>query len=458
MLTDHLKAMGCARALAAIVVIPMTATAELPEELFSEAERYTVRLQTRIEMALGDDEAGVFSGTGFVVDADRGWIVTNKHVVGESPSDVRVSLKDQPYVKAEKIYVDAFTDIAIIKATIKSEASARLECADTLGTGHPVGAYGHPWGLEYTGTQGVISGSTDKFGTNLLQTDAPINSGNSGGPLISMRTGRVVGISTASFNDENAENTNFAVPIKEVCKVIEILAAGRDPSPPAIPIAFYEQKDRNELLVARSYLAKNTIDIQVGDRIVAVGRESSIVTKRHELINALRGELDDVRLRIERAGKEFDIRGSLMPKTIRRGVVFAGMVIAEGDFLDVALLPGGHDIRIHSFVQGSLGQAEGLKWYDLIVSVNGHSINSIDKLYSVLHESDPSEPTILEFARMWEPPFFIEYLKREIAAEPPIWLGLEGSASEANVQNAGESTNDILLLQPLLKSTSLQSN
>src|SRR5690606_13999228 len=102
---------------------------------------------------------------------ERSWIVTNRHVVGESPSHVQVAMKSAPYADAEKVYVDPYIDIAVLRADVGADKQARLDCQDMPGTGHPVGAYGHPWGLEYTGTQGVISGRTDKPGTELLQTD-----------------------------------------------------------------------------------------------------------------------------------------------------------------------------------------------------------------------------------------------------------------------------------------------
>lgn len=408
------------------ILLATPATARTPEQVFADAEGWTVRIQTRIERALGNDEAGVFSGTGFIVDSEKGWIVTNRHVVGESPSDVRASLKDSSYETAKKIYVDSFADIAVIQVDLGTNVEAPLACEEMPGTGHPVGAYGHPWGLEYTGTQGVISGRTDKFGTDLLQTDSPINSGNSGGALISMRSGHVVGINTSSYNEEDAENTNFAVPITEVCRIIQLLADGNDPSPPRLPVAFYELKDQQQLVVARSYIHSEQLDLRRGDRVVSAGRVRTAVTERHQLINALRGELDDVILEVKRDDKTIEVRGSLTPQMTRRGVVFAGMVIAERNYLDGGLLPVGHDINVHSFVQGSVGEAEGLEWYDFIISVDGHTVETIEGLFALLQQTEAGEPVTLEFVRMWEPPFFFEYVEREVVADTPLWLGEYG--------------------------------
>ncbi len=81
---------------------------------------------------------------------------------------------------------------------------------------------------------GVSTGDEGTF----IGMDAAINPGNSGGPLISLGTGRVVGINTATLNEEDHQNTNFAVPMMFVCRVLEIVQSGGDPSPPDLPVLF----------------------------------------------------------------------------------------------------------------------------------------------------------------------------------------------------------------------------
>jgi len=136
----------------------------------------------------GEPEVQRGLGSGFIVSAD-GIILTNAHVVGRSPSRVEVALYGQDFSEATKIYVDPYLDFAIIRVPQGVDTSGieepRLECDRIPSVGHPVGAFGHPWRLQFTGTRGIISGVTARFRTELLQTDAPINQGNSGGPLIS---------------------------------------------------------------------------------------------------------------------------------------------------------------------------------------------------------------------------------------------------------------------------------
>jgi S1-C subfamily serine protease len=410
----------------ASVILTSPAQADSPERVFEKAEAYTVRIKTRIEKALGDDKAGVFSGTGFIVDAERGWIVSNRHVVGESPSHVQVSLKGTPYQDADKVYVDTYTDIAVLQADLDGARSAKLECDDVPGTGHPVGAYGHPWGLEYTGTQGVVSGRTHDFGTDLLQTDAPINSGNSGGPLISMRSGKVVGIGTSSYNNNKAENTNFAVPIVEVCKILDLLADHRDPLPPQLDVAFYDFRDTDELVVARSYLDPKLLSLQPRDRIISVGINSLPVNKHHELINALRGKLDHVILNVERNSNVITIEGRLNPQRVRTGVVFAGMVLGRLGIRDASTLPTGHDIMIQDFVDGAPSQAVGLKTWDVIVSVNGDTISSLSHVFDALSLTSPGDVVTVEFIRFLGDSQHFQYVQREIVADDPEWLSEDG--------------------------------
>lgn len=410
----------------ALLLSPGICAASTPERIFDAAEGYTVRIKTRIEKALGDDTTGVFSGTGFVVDAERGWIVTNRHVVGESPSNVQVSLKGQPYVDAAKVYVDPYIDLAILKAPVSATRVAKLECDSEPGTGHPVGAYGHPWGLEYTGTQGVVSGYTNDLGENLLQTDAPINSGNSGGPLISMRSGRVVGIGTASYSDDDAENTNFAVPITEVCDILDLMKAGRNPAPPQLDVAFYDLRDLEELIVARSYLEPGILDLQPGDKILTAGSEQTTVRIEHDLIHLLRGELEHVVLGVERANQKINVEGRLPPQQVRKGVVFAGMVFSRLGVRDAQTFPTGHDIMVQSFIPGALAQAVGVEIYDLLLSVDGEPVTAMSHVYDRLKQVTPGETVTLDFLRWFEDAQFYQYVRRDLLADEPEWLSEDG--------------------------------
>jgi len=160
-------------------------------------------------------------GSGFVISAD-GLIVTNNHVV-QGATRLQVHLGDRFYA-AEVKGTDPATDIALIKIDAGRDlVHLRLGDSDSLRVGDWVVAIGNPLLLEQTVTVGVVSakgrqiGINDRSFENFIQTDAAINRGNSGGPLVSL-SGEVVGIATAM--NWGAENIGFAVPVNTLKVVL----------------------------------------------------------------------------------------------------------------------------------------------------------------------------------------------------------------------------------------------
>ena len=143
-------------------------TNDAAQRLFAEATRYTVRIRVAVETPFIGDGRGVSSGSGFLIDRNRGWIVTNAHVAKRSPARVEIAFKDRPYVAARRHYVDPHLDIAILaieRVDVPDEARvAELGCEDPLPSGRSVGAFGHPWGLNFTATRGILSGVRFRFG------------------------------------------------------------------------------------------------------------------------------------------------------------------------------------------------------------------------------------------------------------------------------------------------------
>ncbi len=198
-------------------IAPLAAAADTSEDVFKNALGYTVQIRSTLPVPFDGDRKGSGLGAGFLVDAGRGWIMTNAHVVGRSPSRIETAFHGQEFSEAHKIYVDPFLDLAIIRVSdgveTKGIAEPQLECSTMPPVGHAVGAFGHPWRLQFTGTRGIISGVTAKYRTELLQTDAPINPGNSGGPLLNAR-GEVIGINTLIESPvPGSVGVGFAVPI-----------------------------------------------------------------------------------------------------------------------------------------------------------------------------------------------------------------------------------------------------
>jgi S1-C subfamily serine protease len=176
-------------------------------------------------------------GSGFVVDK-AGHIVTNYHVVRDA-AEIRVSFSNQDTVKAKLVGVDPSTDLAVLE--VETDASALtplpLGDSDTVRVGDPVVAIGNPFGLTRTATAGIVSAlqrfitAPNRFAIDhVIQTDAPINKGNSGGPLLNAR-GEVIGVNTQIETGGVSQGNvgiGFAVPSNTVKEVVaQILKTGR---------------------------------------------------------------------------------------------------------------------------------------------------------------------------------------------------------------------------------------
>ncbi len=173
------------------------------------------------------------AGTGFVIDAMRGLVVTNNHVVGDMNSKLRVTLHDGRFTWGDPLGVDPKTDLAVVKIP-EGFAHRQLSWgnSDSLRNGHWIMAVGNPLGLTGTSTLGVVSGlhrvlelSAGSF-EDFIQHDAFIDHGSSGGPLLNMRA-EVVGVNTAigsSVGGVDAwQGISYAVPSLIAQNVVEDL-------------------------------------------------------------------------------------------------------------------------------------------------------------------------------------------------------------------------------------------
>lgn len=179
--------------------------------------------QERIEQSLG---------SGVIVDADQGLVLTNHHVI-EGADEVTVTLADGRTLEAEFIGSDPDTDVAVMRIDADNLAEVRLADSASLQVGDFVVAVGNPFGIGQTVTSGIVSavGRSGLRGLgfqNFIQTDASINPGNSGGALVNLN-GELVGVNTASFNPRGSMAGNiglgFAIPANLARDVMEQLVA-----------------------------------------------------------------------------------------------------------------------------------------------------------------------------------------------------------------------------------------
>jgi S1-C subfamily serine protease len=176
-------------------------------------------------------EEGRRSGSGVVFDAERGLIITNRHVIDQADR-ITVRLTDGRALPATRIGADHNTDVAVIKVEPAGLAAAIFADSDSLEVGDFVLAIGHPRGLGQTVSAGIVSGlHRANIGLNpyedFIQTDAAIYPGNSGGALVNI-AGRLVGISTAFVGVSNGNpGYGFAIPSRLVRSLaLRIVAAG----------------------------------------------------------------------------------------------------------------------------------------------------------------------------------------------------------------------------------------
>jgi putative serine protease PepD len=173
-------------------------------------------------------------GSGFVYD-EQGHIVTNQHVVGDGGS-ITVTFWNGKTYRADLVASDASTDLAVVKVSAPSSLLHPLALGDSskVEVGDGVIAIGSPFGLAGTVTSGIVSAlhrqmdSPGGFTINdSIQTDAPINHGNSGGPLIDM-LGRVIGVTTQIESDSGgSDGVGFAIPSNTIRSIVSQIVAGK---------------------------------------------------------------------------------------------------------------------------------------------------------------------------------------------------------------------------------------
>ena len=227
-------------------------------EIYRRAGSGVVQVTTQ-----GQQGSGL--GSGFVIDRD-GHIVTNYHVI-DGAETIQVSFSNKDTLAAELVGTDPSTDLALLQVEAGANALTPLKLADSdaVRVGDPVVAIGNPFGLERTVTSGIVSALqravTAPNGYTIdevIQTDAPINQGNSGGPLFDGR-GQVIGVNsqieTAGDSSGNV-GIGFAVPSNTVKAVVEqILADGRvDRAYLGVTLAEVAETQAKELGVERSGL------------------------------------------------------------------------------------------------------------------------------------------------------------------------------------------------------------
>ena len=344
-------------------------------------------------------------GSGVVVDARRGYVLTNHHVV-ERADEITVTLADGRQVGATLIGTDAETDVALLQIEAASLTALEVGDSDTLEAGDFVVAVGNPFGLGQTVTSGIVSavGRADLGIEGLedfIQTDAPINPGSSGGALVDL-DGRLIGLNTAILSTGGGNvGFGFAVPSNMARAVMQQLLEhgevrrGRlgvavQSLTPALAEALEIDVERGALVTnvdADSAAARG--GLSAGDVITTFGGDP--VKGSADLRNrvGLTPAGNSVVLGIWRQGRMLALETLIEPETSRATTTRAVLETLEGaelrdltrDDPRYAALEGALVVQVRP---GSPAWRSGLRPNDVIVAVNRRPIRTVEELSDAL--------------------------------------------------------------------------
>jgi serine protease Do/serine protease DegQ len=349
-------------------------------------------------------------GSGVIVDAGHGLILTNYHVIKDS-YEINVTLTDGRTLRAEIIGHDIDTDVAVIQ--ISSENLSQVEMADSsaLRVGDFVVAVGNPFGLGQTVTSGIVS-ALGRSGLGIesiedfIQTDASINLGNSGGALVNLR-GELVGINTAIFGAGNQGNIGigFAIPVNMARDIMRQLidygevrrgrlgAQGQDMTPQLAQAFGIERSSGFIVTQTETGSPADKAGIRVGDVIVSAnGKPIHSARDMHNLVGLQRiGQT--VELTLFREGAEVTLPVLIQPIQInqlggeRIHAKLTGATIGE---MRKQHLQGGRIdyLEVMEVKPGSAADTAGFEAGDVIFSINKQLTRRFDEVLAIVESND----------------------------------------------------------------------
>jgi len=345
-------------------------------------------------------------GSGVIIDAERGLVLTNNHVI-EGANDISVTLNDGRTVPGEFVGADPDTDVALVRISANGLRAVRLARGGELRVGDFVVAVGNPFGLGQTVTSGIVSalGRSGLQGLgyqNFIQTDASINPGNSGGALVNLR-GELVGINTAIFSPSGGNvGIGFAIPIDLANEVTRQLLAygevrrgslGIDSQDIDEPIAKLLGLTSPRGAVVTRVQKDSPADragLQPGDVVIALNKQPVVDQKSLHNIEGLLPIERPVELTVLRDGRELHFTAVLKP----RPKELAGRQLDPRlDGAALADLPerlrqrGAAGVRVTRVAQGSRAEFNGLREGDVIAAINQRETPDLTTLQALLDKA-----------------------------------------------------------------------
>ncbi|UAA38437.1 DegQ family serine endoprotease [Paraneptunicella aestuarii] len=345
-------------------------------------------------------------GSGVIIDAKEGYIVTNAHVV-DNADEIIVSLGDGREVEAKKIGEDKDSDIALLKVEPNNLKEVPLADSDKLRVGDFVVAIGNPFGIGKTVTSGIVSalGRSTAGGINLyedyIQTDAAINRGNSGGALVNLK-GELVGINTAIIGPNGGNvGIGFAIPanmmkslVDQIIKYGEVRRGLLGITGQNVDAGLAEAMglDVNQGAFVREVAEDSAAakgGIEPGDIIIELNG------KNIESFNELRAKIGtlgagtEVKLKVLREGKRKDISVTLDDFTARNisaeeiHPALDGATLADGETEN-----NEQGVAITELTRRSNADRLGLQEGDVIIGVNRKRVTNVAELRRALDDNE----------------------------------------------------------------------
>lgn len=336
-------------------------------------------------------------GSGVIINAAKGYIVTNNHVIQDA-DDIEVRLKDGRTFKAKKLGADPETDVALIQIEAKDLVQIKLADSDKTRVGDFAIAIGNPFGLEQTVTSGIISalgrGNLGIEGyEDFIQTDAAINSGNSGGALVNMR-GELIGINTAILGPNGGNiGIGFAIPANMMKNLVDQIIEHGEIRRGSLGIRGQDvTSDLTEAMhlnVSRGAWVNEVLPdsaaaeggLESGDVIISVnGAKINSFVELRTKIGTL-GAGREAKLGVLRDGKERSITVKL--KEVTTSQVAANQMHPMLDGAELSNADGG-GVKIDSVANNSAAEQIGLAADDVIIGVNRQRIANLAELRKLL--------------------------------------------------------------------------
>ncbi len=345
------------------------------------------------------------AGSGVIVDAKNGYVLTNHHVV-ESANDIEVTLFDNRTLKATVVGSDQGTDIAVLKLEKPANLKEiKVGDSDQVEVGDFVVAIGNPFGLQHTVTSGIVSAlgrsgiSRDGY-EDFIQTDASINPGNSGGALINLG-GELIGINSAIFSNSGGNiGIGFAIPTNIARSIMsQILQFGKvQRGLLGVSISDFSGEtakalgvDAREGALVQEVVpgsAAEKAGMKVGDVIVAVDGEAVSSASKLRATIGIKRQGDKIRLDVLRDGQRRKLVATLEERTEAEQVgaesIHPGLAGAELSTYE----PGsgsfpGPGVQVLAVEAGSPAAQSGLRSNDIIIAVNRVRVRTLKELQTI---------------------------------------------------------------------------